>query len=192
MIYRLYTIVLASLLLGYLPVAVYRWLTRGVPLNLRERLARKAASVAGPSAWVHAVSVGEALAVASLVDGLRRMYPDLPVVMTTVTETGARIVRDHFAGVATHRFFPLDLPGPIRRLVRAIHPAFLICMETELWPNTFRALARRRVPVMIVNGRLSDRSFRRYRLVKPLLRPPLYDVGGFALPSQGEAGRGIA
>ncbi len=189
MIYRLYTLVLTSLLVGYLPVAVYRWLTRGVPLNVRERLARRGARVIGPSAWVHAVSVGEALAVASLVDGLRRMYPELPVVMTTVTETGARIVRERFASAATHRFFPLDLPGPVRRLVRAIQPAFLICMETELWPNTFRFLARRRVPVMIVNGRLSDRSFRRYRLIKPLLRPMLNDVRVFAMQSQEDARR---
>src|SRR4029453_18218767 len=76
---------------------------------------------------------GEAIAAASLVEGLRRLYPELPLVMTTVTSTGAQIVRKRFAGLATHRFFPLDFPAVTRRAVASINPAFLICMETELW-----------------------------------------------------------
>jgi len=72
--------------------------------------------------------------------------------MTTVTNTGAQIVRERFAGLVTHRFFPLDLPWVARRVATSINPAFLICMETELWPNILRALASRGVPVMIANG----------------------------------------
>ena len=96
--------------------------------------------------------------------------------MTTVTATGAGVVGERYAGVATHRFFPLDLPGAVRRFVDAVQPAFLVCMETELWPNLLRTLAARGVPVMIANGRISDRSYRRYRLIRPLmarvLEPP--------------------
>lgn len=192
MIYPLYTVTLALLTAGYLPAALYRRLARGVPLNLRARLGLDGRpSADGPSAWVHAVSVGEAIAAEPLVDGLRRMYPDLPVTMTTVTETGARIVRERFAGVATHRFFPLDFPGAAARVVAAINPAFLVCMETELWPNTLRIVARRGAPVMIANGRLSDRSFRGYRLARPLLRPMLEDVRVFAMQSEEDARRMI-
>src|SRR2546425_566192 len=165
--YALYTAVaLIGLVTLWVPLALVRRFTRGVPLNARARLGGAAPIGAGrPSAWLHAVSVGEAIATAPLIEGLRRLHPELPVVMTTVTNTGAQIVRERFAGLVTHRFFPLDLPWVARRVATSINPAFLICMETELWPNTLRALASRGVPVMIANGRISDRSFRRYRLV---------------------------
>src|SRR5213593_920968 len=163
-------VALIGLVTLWLPVALLRRLTRGVPLNARARLARERASDAGrTSGWVHAVSVGEAIAAAPLVEGLRRLHPELPLVMTTVTSTGAQIVRERFAALATHRFFPLDLPSVTRRAVAAINPAFLICMETELWPNTLRTLAARGVPVMIANGRISDRSYRRYRLARRIM-----------------------
>ena len=193
MIYALYTLVLGVVLVLYAPTAVARRLTRGVPLNLRARLGRGAgAPASGPCGWIHAVSVGEAIAAAPLVEGLRRLYPDLPLVVTTVTETGAGVVRDRFRDVATHRYFPLDLPGPARRAVDTINPAFFVCMETELWPNVLRALARRGVPAMIANGRISDRSWRRYRLVRRLLRPMLEGIRVFAMRSDEDARRIIA
>src|SRR5205823_12644251 len=142
----------------YAPMAVTRKITRGTPIHLGARLGRSAPlPETGPRMWLHAVSVGEAIAATPLVEGLRRRYPSLPLVITTVTDTGAQVVRDRFRGQATHRFFPLDLPGPTRRAIAAIDPEFLICMETELWPTLLRALAQRRVPVMIAHGRLSDR-----------------------------------
>ncbi|PYN37007.1 MAG: 3-deoxy-D-manno-octulosonic acid transferase [Candidatus Rokuibacteriota bacterium] len=192
--YALYSAVaLIGLITLWMPVALLRRLTRGVPLNARARLAREKASNAGrTSGWVHAVSVGEAIAAAPLVEGLRRLHPELPLVMTTVTSTGAQIVRDRFAGLATHRFFPLDFPSVTRRAVAAINPAFLICMETELWPNTLRTLASRGVPVMIANGRISDRSYRRYRLVRRFMTSVLADVRVFAMQSDEDARRIIA
>src|SRR5262249_19399731 len=99
---------------------------------------------------------------------------------------------ERFAGLVTHRFFPLDLPWAVRRFSAAIHPAFLICMETELWPNTLRTLAARGVPVMIANGRISDRSYHRYRLVRRFLASVLADVRVFAMQSDEDARRIIA
>lgn len=194
MMYRVYTAAaFVALATGYAPAALARRLTRGVPFNLRERLGHVPDGLPpGRCAWLHAVSVGEAIAASPIVDGLRRLYPDLPLVITTVTETGARIVRDRYAGVAIHRFFPLDLPGAVRRAVDAIDPAFLICMETELWPNMLRCLGGRGIPVMIANGRLSDRSFPRYRLARRFLRPVLDDVRVFAMQSDQDARRIIA
>jgi 3-deoxy-D-manno-octulosonic-acid transferase len=142
--------------------------------------------------WIHAVSVGEAVAAAPLVAGLRRLHPDLPLVMTTTTVTGARVVRERYGSQVEHRYFPLDLPGAARRVVEAINPAFLITMETELWPNVLRELARRRVPVMIANGRISDRSFPRYRRARRLMAPVLDDVTVYAMQSDEDARRVIA
>ena len=187
------TAALVALATVYAPAAAVRRVSRGVPLNLRARLGRaKPLPGVGPRAWLHAVSVGEAIAATPLVEGLRRRYPSLPLVMTTGTETGATLVRDRFHEHATHRFLPLDLPGPVRRAVAAIDPAFFICMETELWPNLLRTLAARRVPVMIANGRVSDRSFRRYQLVRGFMRNVLNDVTVFGMRTVEDARRIMA
>src|SRR5881394_1599706 len=190
--YVLYTALLAAGVTAYAPVAVARRLTRGVPLNLRARFGYGGENGSGPRGWVHAVSVGETIAAAPLVDGLHRAYPSLPLVVSTVTPTGARVVAERFAGIASHRYFPLDFPKAVERTLTAIDPAFFICMETELWPNTLRALAARGVPTMIANGRLSDRSFRRYRLVRSALRRVLADVSVFGMQSAEDARRVIA
>jgi 3-deoxy-D-manno-octulosonic-acid transferase len=192
-IYTLYTALLAAAVAAYAPAAVARRVLRGVPLNLRPRFGYGALDAApGPRAWLHAVSVGEAIAAAPLVAGLRRLYPELPLVMSTVTATGARVVAERFGGVAAHRYFPLDFPAAVRRTVRAVDPAFFICMETELWPNVLRELGRRGVPTMIANGRLSDRSFERYRLLRPAMRRVLADVRVFGMRSDEDARRIIA
>ncbi len=191
--YTLYSAAFAALAAAYAPVAVSRRIVRGVPLNLRERLGLRAhPPPAHRPGWVHAVSVGEAIAAAPLVEGLRRSHPELPLVVSTVTETGARLVRQRFATVATHRYFPLDLPGAVRRVVDSISPAFFVAMETELWPNVLRALAARGVPTMIANGRLSDRSFRRYRLLRGAMRGVLDHVDVFGMQSDEDARRVIA
>lgn len=193
MIYPIYTALLAAAVTAYAPAALARRVLRGVPLHLRQRFGYGAVPTApGPRAWLHAVSVGETIAAAPLVDGLRRLCPELPLVVSTVTATGARVVAERFAGVATHRYFPLDFPAAVRRSVRAIDPAFFICMETELWPNVLRELGRRGVPTMIANGRLSDRSFERYRLLRPVMRRVLADVRIFAMRSDEDARRVIA
>lgn len=195
MIHRVYTAAFAALLLGYAPVALARRVRRGVPLNVRARLGygwRNGQQELRRTGWVHAVSVGEAIAATPLVTALHERHPDLPLVVSTVTETGARVVRERLAGVAAHRYFPLDLPGPVRRAAAAIDPSFLVCMETELWPNLLRVLGERRVPVMIANGRLSDRSFRRYHLVRALMRRMLGGIAVFAMQSEEDARRIVA
>jgi 3-deoxy-D-manno-octulosonic-acid transferase len=136
--------------------------------------------------------VGEAAAAAPLVRGIRGRWPALGIVVTTVTPTGARIVAGELGRVATHRYFPIDLPGPVRRALGAVRPRFFVGMETELWPNFLRALASRGVPSMIANGRISDRSFKRYRLVRPLVARMLGRVTVFAMQSEEDARRIIA
>jgi 3-deoxy-D-manno-octulosonic-acid transferase len=193
MIHGIYTAVLTGAMTAYAPLALGRKLTTGAPLNLRARLGYDPRPRhPRRSGWIHAVSVGEAITALPLVAGLRERCPELPLVVTTVTETGACVVREHLAGVAEHRYFPLDLPGAIDRAVDAINPAVLVCMETELWPNLISRLHRRGVPVMMANGRLSDRSFRRYALVRRLLRATLEQIRTFAMQSEEDARRIVA
>ncbi len=125
--------------------------------------------------WVHAVSVGEVRAAAILLPSLRKQWPDLPVVMTTTTLTGARQVQDLFGDAVRHVYLPFDLPRAVRRFLDRVQPRMGIVMETEIWPNLYLECARRHIPLVIASARLSERSARRYRPWTGLLRPALKD-----------------
>ena len=191
--YALYSAVLGVGLLAYLPAFLARRRRAGYGRNLAQRLGRVGDGLPPePRCWIHAVSVGESAAAVPLVEGIHRRWPELGIVVSTITPTGARIVAERLAGTAAHRYFPIDLPGPVRRALDAARPRFFIAIETELWPNFLRALARRRIPAMIANGRISDRSFRRYRWVRGLMRRVLADVSVFAMQTHEDARRIIA
>jgi 3-deoxy-D-manno-octulosonic-acid transferase len=192
--YALYSAALRLVLLAYLPFFLARRRRRaGYGQALAQRFGRLGAGLPPePRGWVHAVSVGESAAAVPLVEGIRQRWPELGIVVSTITPTGARIVAERLAGVAVHRYFPLDLPGAVRRALDAAAPRFFIAIETELWPNFLRALGRRGIPAMIANGRISDRSFRRYHRVRWLMRRVLADVRMFAMQSEEDARRIIA
>ena len=191
--YALYSVLLRLGLLAYMPVFLARRRRAGYGHDLAQRFGRLGDGLpTEPRCWVHAVSVGESAAAVPLVEAIHRRWPELGIVVSTITPTGARIVRDRLAGTAVHRYFPLDLPGPVRRALDAARPRFFIAIETELWPNFLRALARRRIPSMIANGRISDRSFRRYLRVRWLMRRVLADVSVFAMQSEEDARRILA
>lgn len=191
--YALYSAVLGVGLLAYLPAFLARRRRAGYARDLAQRLGRLGERLPPePRCWIHAVSVGESAAAVPLVEGIRARWPELGIVVSTITPTGARIVGDRLAGTATHRYFPIDLPGPVRRALDAARPRFFIAIETELWPNFLRALARRGIPAMIANGRISDRSFRRYRWVRGLMRRVLANVSVFAMQTEEDARRIIA
>ena len=191
--YALYSAVLGVGLLAYLPAFLARRRRAGYGRDLAQRLGRVGDGLPPePRCWIHAVSVGESAAAVPLVEGIHRRWPELGIVVSTITPTGARIVAERLAGTAAHRYFPIDLPGPVRRALDAARPRFFIAIETELWPNFLRALARRRIPAMIANGRISDRSFRRYRWVRGLMRRVLADVSVFAMQTEEDARRIVA
>jgi len=192
--YALYSAALALLLVAYLPVLAFRRLGfRRYQRSFSQRLGRLEPGLPPePRCWIHAVSVGEAAAAVPLVQAIGRRWPQLSIVVSTVTPTGARIVTERLGPLATHRYFPVDLPGPVRRALDAVRPRFFVGLETELWPNFFRALASRGIPAMVANGRISDRSFRRYLLVRGLVARMLNRVSVFAMQSQEDARRIIA
>jgi 3-deoxy-D-manno-octulosonic-acid transferase len=113
--------------------------------------------------WIHAVSVGEVTAASSMVRELLNRYPHLPVVMTTVTPTGARRVQDLFGDQVIHSYIPYDMPGAVVRFFDRFNPRLAVIMETELWPNLYNECGRRRVPLVLANARVSPRSVYKYR-----------------------------
>jgi 3-deoxy-D-manno-octulosonic-acid transferase len=117
----------------------------------------------GEVVWLHAVSVGEVLAVSPLIQRLRS--EGLTVLISTTTRTGQRLARERF-GAGNVFYFPLDFAWIVRRYLRELRPRILILAETEFWPNLLAACGRASVPVVVVNGRISDRSFPRYRRLK--------------------------
>ena len=141
-----------------------------------------------PSIWIHAVSVGEVQAARTLIPGLRDRYPDHPLWLSTTTQTG-RAVAARIEAVDGLFYFPLDLPAVIDRVLDRVRPVLFLAVDTELWPNLLRGCARRGVRTMLVNGRISDRSYPRYRLVRWLLRRVLADVDRCCAQSEESARR---
>jgi 3-deoxy-D-manno-octulosonic-acid transferase len=137
--------------------------------NLRERLGALppnvlAAAQAKPGGiWIHAVSVGELLAGLPLARALKEQYPQRRLFVSTTTDTGQRLARERLDFADGIFYFPLDWAFAVRRVLRALQPSLVVVLETEIWPNFLLELNRARVPVIYANGRISRRSFRRYR-----------------------------
>ncbi|MCF6210320.1 MAG: lipid IV(A) 3-deoxy-D-manno-octulosonic acid transferase [Gammaproteobacteria bacterium] len=151
--------------------------------------------------WVHAVSVGEALAAAPLIRALLARYPQRSLVITTTTPTGSERVQALFGekfgeqfigqpgGRVFHVYFPYDLPAAVNRFLDKTHPGLALVMETELWPNLFRQCARRQIPLLIANARLSARSARGYGKLGGLMRETLADISLIAAQNESDAAR---
>ncbi len=128
----------------------------------------------GPSCvWIHAVSVGEALAAEPLVKAIRAKAPALPVTITVTTPTGMDVARKRLSDMARVLYFPFDFPWAARRAVAAINPAVYVMIDTEIWPNVMSLCARAGAKVVLANGRVSDKSYPRYEKLKWLFGPVL-------------------
>jgi 3-deoxy-D-manno-octulosonic-acid transferase len=191
-----YTVYSALLSLAFvLALPWYLWRDRGTGryrASFRERLGRLPAGLAGsalPSVWIHAVSVGEVLASRPLVRALRKRLRGHRIVLSTTTVTGQALARRTVTEADAVFFAPFDWPAPVRLALAAVRPALLVLVETELWPNLIRQARRAGTRVAVVNGRISPRSFRRYHLVRPLLRRVLGEVDLFLMQAEAHAGR---
>jgi 3-deoxy-D-manno-octulosonic-acid transferase len=159
---------------------------------LRERLGHLPGGAAGGGFWIHAVSVGEVRLALSLLPSLRRRFPGTPVHLTTGTATGRALAVAGGHGNAPPESvgaLPFDLPFAMGRLLDHLRPRALLILETEIWPNLLRLCARRGVPVIVVNGRISPRSYPRYRALRPFLRQALAGVRLFGMQSREDAER---
>ncbi|MEX2273714.1 MAG: 3-deoxy-D-manno-octulosonic acid transferase [Vicinamibacterales bacterium] len=139
--------------------------------------------------WIHAVSVGEVLTARALVPDLRARYPRLRLFVSTTTMTGQQVARTHLQQVDGVFFFPFDLSFIIRRTLKLVRPRLFVMMETELWPNLLRECRRQGVKTALVNGRISGRSYPRYRLARFFFREVLADVDRFCMQGDQSAHR---
>lgn len=159
------------------PAYRQRWQER---LGLTPALQTSAAPL-----WIHAVSVGEVQAIATLVKRLRQRFPDLPILITTMTPTGADRVVQLFGNQVEHRYCPYDLPWAMRNFLKIARPRACLIVETELWPNFLRQCKQLKIPVLLANARLSERSARGYARFPGLTRQMLSQLSHLA--AQGEA-----
>jgi len=194
MVYLLYDIILLLGMVVLIPWYLVRGCIRGkMRQGLRERLGFISSSeqekIEGRRViWIHAVSVGETRAAIPLIKGLRRTYPDAALVLSNVTETG-REIAESIPEIDLRIYFPVDFSLTVARALDTIKPALVLIVETELWPQFVRKCKQRAIPVMLVNGRISDRSFPRYKRVGALVRPVLRQISSFCMQSRQDASR---
>ncbi len=177
MFFTAYNILSIFLLLPVFLFNIYRSVRLGWPLAAAERFGfiplDKLAVIAGrPVVWLHAVSVGEIIAARPLLKGLRSRYPGHAIVVSNTTETG-KSAASGFAEIDLCLYFPFDFYPSVRAMLRSVSPRIIIIMETEIWPNFCREAARKNIPLLLANGRISDRSFPRYLKLSWFFRPAL-------------------
>lgn len=168
----------------FLPYLAWRWGSRrkyhesGPAMFGRRLPGAEADAYASGSVWVHAVSVGEVAAARAMAQGLRAGFPGLPLVVSTITETGQASARETLPEADAHIYFPADFSWNVRRFLRAYRPKIVILMETELWPN-FLTLARAEgARIFMMNAKLSDRSFPRYLKARSFMGPVFASLSG--------------
>ncbi len=177
MLWAVYQVAFAAGFALLSPYFFWRMARRGgYWARFEERFGRHRADVrarlaSGPRpVWIHAVSVGEMQVAAAIAEEWRRRAPEVRFVFSMTTPTGRRIAECRAGSADVVIYYPIDFPGFVRRALDAVRPRALVLCEGELWPNMIRACARRGVPVAVVNGRVSDRSWPRYRHVRFLTR----------------------
>jgi len=189
--YFAYSLLLSLGLLLLSPYFLFQALAhRKYITGLRERLGSLPKINDQPVIWLHCVSVGETQAARPLVERIKKELPHHTLVVSTVTLTGQKLARDLFRSHAAKVFyFPLDWRWSVRRALNAVNPAAVLVMETELWPNFLRECKKREIPVAVVNGRISRKSFGRYLKIRFFLRRVLACLSLAVMQSERDAER---
>jgi len=198
-----------SLLLGIAAIVLAPyWLVQGLRYgkylpNLRERLGFSFPSLAKlfeghlGAIWIHAVSVGEVLSAVPLARRLKAEYPKRPLVVSTTTITGQALARERLSFADAVIYFPFDWGFCVNRALDAVRPALVLVIETEIWPHFLRAAGQRKIPVVFVSGRISDRSFARFQkyvgvfgfFLRPFLKDAMSHASAFLMQSEKDAQR---
>ena len=188
----LYELLYVFGLLLYVPSAMWRKRLphRGWSMRLGRYPRRVVEALRDRQAlWLHAVSVGEVLAVQPLLRALTQVYPEYVTVVSTVTPGGFEVASKQLGERGVPVYFPLDLRGCVSRALDALHPRILLLMESELWPTVIRLAKARGIPIAVINGRISPRAFRRYQRIRSWLAGMLDQVDLFLMQSQTDADR---
>jgi 3-deoxy-D-manno-octulosonic-acid transferase len=203
-VYFIYSLLMGFTALLLLPYWLVQGLRQGKYLsNLGPRLGFSFPSLVNlpadrPGAiWIHAVSVGEALSGVTLARRLKEAYPDRPLIVSTTTITGQALARERMPFADAVIYFPLDWAFCVRRALAAVRPSLVLVLETEIWPNFLREAEKKKIPVLFISGRISDRSFARYQrflgtfgfFLRPFLKDALSKASGFLMQSEKDADR---
>jgi 3-deoxy-D-manno-octulosonic-acid transferase len=190
----LYSVMLGAVLVFGAPYWLLRMATSGryraglwgrlgrVPAGLRETVAGRRV------VWLHAVSVGEVMAASRLIAELKERLPDWVIAVSTTTETGQNLARERLKDSPVF-YMPLDFAFSVRRYLHVLRPELVVLMESEFWPRLMRECANRKIPIAVVNARVSDRSLPRYLRLRALWRPFLRHVSLFLAQSDENAER---
>ncbi len=197
-----------SSVLGQFGLSMYSVLSRAATPLVRLHLSRRAAAgkenaarlaermgiaalqrPLAPVVWMHAASVGESLSLLPLITAIQQRYPHVVPLVTTGTPTSAALMAERLAPPALHQFAPVDVPPAVRRFLDHWRPDLALWVESELWPNMLRELRRRDVPSVLINARMSERSFRRWRRVRPLAAEVLNSFRAVLAQSDEDAAR---
>ncbi|MFO7693652.1 MAG: 3-deoxy-D-manno-octulosonic acid transferase [Vicinamibacterales bacterium] len=191
--YLFYSLLMLVVFVVGSPYFLYHMIRHGkYAINLPERLGFLPAALnldREASIWIQAVSVGEALTARAIAGDLKARYPHLRLFVSTTTITGQRVAKQSFQSADGVFFFPIDQRTIVRRVLDVVRPSLFVMMETEIWPNILRECRARGVKTAVLNGRISARSFPRYRLIKPLFRRVLTFVDLFCVQGEETAGR---
>ena len=202
--YFIYSLLMGLAALLLTPYWVVKGLRHGKYFsNLKERLGFSFPALAklptdhAGAIWIHAVSVGEVLSCITLARQLKAAYPDRHLIVSTTTITGQTLARERLPFADAIVYFPLDWSFCVRRTFEAIRPTLVLVLETEIWPNFLREAGQRKVPVLFLSGRISDRSFARYQkflgvfgfFLRPLLKDVLSHASAFLMQSEKDAER---
>lgn len=177
------------------PVIILRLVIRGLAApNYRKRWSQRfgfftPSESSKETIWLHAVSVGETLAAVPLVKALQEKYPEHRLLITCMTPTGSERITAAFGDSVDHSYAPYDTPDAVARFLKRVQPKMLIIMETELWPNTVAACYKRQIPVILANGRLSEKSARGYARVSKLSGPMVAQLSAVAAQHGDDGGR---
>lgn len=191
--YFLYSVLFSLGFIALAPRFLLDALRRGkYAAGFRQRLGALPAIEANgrPLIWLHCVSVGETQAARPLVRAILDKYPTHALVVSTTTLTGQRVAREAFGQAACAVFyFPFDWRWSVRRALTKVQPSAVLIMETELWPRFLRECDKKNIPVAIINGRLSDRSFRRYKIISRFIRRVVNDLDLALMQTRADAER---
>jgi 3-deoxy-D-manno-octulosonic-acid transferase len=196
LMYLLYSALLALVMIVTLPYWLLQMLRHGkYRAGLRQRLGAVPAALSpippARTIWVHAVSVGEVVASAAVIEGLRHEFPSRRVLVSTTTATGQKLAQKRF-GKENVFYFPLDFAFAIRPYLDALHPELCVIAETEFWPNFLRLARQSGARIAVINCRISDRSFPRYQRLRPLLAKVLDNVDLFLPQTEEDCKRLVA
>jgi len=182
-----YSLLYTVTLLALLPYEYFRRPKDSRQRWLRERfgfITLPPATGDSPLLWIHAVSVGEVFSAIPLIRELKGRYPSFHIVISTVTDTGQKLARERISDIAYPVYLPFDLVFVLKGLMKRVKPRIFIAMETELWPNAFRVLRRAGIPILVLNGRISDRSFKGYKKIRFFIKKVVRWVDMFCMQEE--------